>query len=481
MKDSVYIIFAGIIFILIFAVFGLILYFNMIGEVKTNNFSNTDLMLNSFVNLADKAIHNMLVLEVNSEPSHRRISYDELSGLAGNAAADSFLSQTAYDIMFADSFVIVKDSAELHLLPVSCLEKNAPFLKGPQMSLQIMGFGESNPIEKPIQSELLEHMTLNPSYGFFEKGKYLVNYKSSSVSEHRYRFVLVFIRLKSDVLKYVNDTTLMFVVLLILAMTIISVFIFFYIGALSNVIKLEEEKKKEIELLRINRIITMERLSESIVHNINNPLTNVKGFLQILLKKRPELSEEYKLDIVMRNLNFVIEQLKSILAKNKNHSDTDFSPVDINSLINSELELLRQYLSIRSIELSFELDSSLPYIQGDYNDFKMVFLNLIDNAVDSMIDSQYKTLQIKTEFVNRNVVLTISDTGCGMTDEVKQRIFEIYYTTKSISPTTKDDRPVGTGIGLFSVQKIVQKYNGIIEVSSIPDKGSQFVIKFPIN
>ncbi|MDD3803082.1 MAG: HAMP domain-containing sensor histidine kinase, partial [bacterium] len=260
----------------------------------------------------------------------------------------------------------------------------------------------------------------------------------------------------------------------------IAIFFIFYINAVANLVMLEERKKKEIELLRFNRMLTMERLSESIVHNINNPLTNVKGYLQIMLSKKPELMTEFKLDIVMKNLNFVIEQLKSILVKNRASEDSENSEISLNSLVINEIDFLRQLISKNKIDLETDLEKNLPYVSGNYNDFKMMLLNLIDNAVDSMIDSSVKRLIIRTQYFNRNIVLSVEDTGCGMSERVKERLFEMYFTTKTTTPTSKDDRPVGTGIGLFSVLKLVQKYNGKIEVSSILNKGSIFTIKFPV-
>ncbi|MGE3063376.1 MAG: sensor histidine kinase [bacterium] len=481
MKDSSYIIFAGILFVVLFAVFGIILYFNMLSEVRIDSYSKADVLLGNLVNLSDNTFHNLLYYEECSDSDLRFISSDEFAALAGKEIVDSFLEQDHTDIFTADSFWVIKRDGLLQYASFRHINKEHAFLKSLTMSIVMFGFNAPTSLPEEIALKIKSHLSENRSYGFFETKSYLVNYKSSSPPLQNHRFTLIFYRLKSDVFSHINETTIMFVVLLILAVIIIAIFIIFYINAVANVVVLEEQKKKEIELLRLNRMLTMERLSESIVHNINNPLTNVKGYMQILLSKKPELLSDYKLDVVMKNLNFVIDQLKSILLKNRSDDDGERASIDINILIVSELEFLNQLITSKKIECRTEFDPAIPKINGNYNDFKMIFLNIVDNAVDAMIDSSVKNLFIRTQYFNRNIVVSVEDTGCGISDEIKDRILEIYFTTKTTTPSSNYERPVGTGIGLFSVLKLVQKYNGKIEVSSIPNKGSIFTIKFPLS
>ena len=479
MRERSYIIFAGLLFLLMFAIFGIILYFNMLNDAKIDNYSNSDLLLNNFVALSDKALHNLLHFEIHHDSTHKIIDSLFLVDLAGESNADSFLAQSWTDIMILDSFLVIRTDSNMNLVPSSCISKNLPFVKSDAQTITLYGFNLSSSIPDEIEKEMKNRYKINQSYGFFETKNYLVNYKSSSSSQ-MHMFSLLYYKMKSEIFEQIDDTTMMFVVLLSLATILIAVFILFYMNAVANIIKLEEEKKKQIELLRLNRLITMERLSESIVHNINNPLTNVKGYLQVLLSKKPELLIDFKLDVVMKNLNFVIDQLRSILVKYRSDNNTGQEFVNINTMILSEMEFLKQMLSSRGIFCSSELDETLPEIKGSHNDFKMIFLNLIDNAIDSMIDSPVKRLSVKTQYFNRSVIIHVEDTGCGISENDRERIFEIYFTTKATNPSSKDERPIGTGIGLFSVLKLVQKYGGSIDVSSIVNKGSVFTVKFPI-
>lgn len=478
MKENVYVIFAGLIFVVMFFVFGIILHFNMISEAKIDNFSRTDQLLSNVVTLSDKALHNLMHFEIHHDSTHKVISTEELYQIADSFEVSEFLSQNVASVMVVDSFIIVKKET-LNLIPRKCVDKNLPLLKTASEEMMLYGFSNSVNMPAEINKVFLEHFQVNTSYGFFETKNYLVNYKSST-KEHNHKFTIIYFKLKSVIFKHINDITTLFLVLLTLGTLLIAVFIAFYINSVSHIIVIEEKRKKEIELLKLNRVITMEKLSESIVHNINNPLTNVKGYLQILLSKKPELLHDFKLDVVMKNLNFVIDQLKTILIKSRGENNLDMVSVNLNSMIITELEFLENFVKSKGIGCTYDLDPHLPEFECNYNDFKMIFLNLIDNAVDSMHGSTIKNLTIKTLYKNRNILLMVEDTGCGIDQDIRDKIFEMYFTTKPSAYSSKDQQPVGTGIGLFSVSKLVEKYYGKIEFSSIVNKGTTFTVSIPI-
>jgi len=152
---------------------------------------------------------------------------------------------------------------------------------------------------------------------------------------------MIFLEDKNLEFKHFNDILFLFVSIHILVLVFIATFISFYINAFYTVIKVEEETKKNLELLRINRTLTIEKFSESIVHNINNPLTTVYGYIQILVKKRPELVSQFKLDKVVENIEFVSNQLKLLL--NKKVSDIE-EYIDLNEFVKDELKFLDQTL-----------------------------------------------------------------------------------------------------------------------------------------
>lgn len=336
-------------------------------------------------------------------------------------------------------------------------------------------FLDHEQIPDEVKKEFEKYYVLNSSYGFFETKHFLVSYKKAN-NENLPEYTMIFWEDKNFEFKHFNDILFLFVSIHILVLVFIATFISFYINAFYTVIKVEEEAKKNLELLRINRTLTIEKFSESIVHNINNPLTTVYGYIQILVKKRPELVSQFKLDKVIENIEFVSNQLKSILNKKVTNME---EYIDLNEFIKNELKFLEQTLKNENITASFYEDVALPKLKINNNDLKMVFDNIIDNAIDALQNSSLKNIIVRTYYKNHKIFLEIEDTGEGISDEIKEKIFDLYFTTKDSQKYYK--RGAGTGIGLYSVKKIVDLYKGEITFSSIISKGTTFIISFPVD
>jgi signal transduction histidine kinase len=200
----------------------------------------------------------------------------------------------------------------------------------------------------------------------------------------------------------------------------------------------------------------------------------VYGYIQILVKKKPELINQFKLDKVLENIEFISNQLKLLL--NKKVSDIE-EYIDINEFIKNELKFLEQTLRAENITSSFYEESGLPKIKINKNDLKMIFDNLMDNAIDALEKSTLKNIVIRTYYKNHKVFIEVEDSGEGIVDEIKDRVFDLYFTTKNSQNFYK--RGSGTGIGLYSVKKIVENYNGTITFSTIPGKGTTFIVSLP--
>jgi signal transduction histidine kinase len=135
-------------------------------------------------------------------------------------------------------------------------------------------------------------------------------------------------------------------------------------------------------------------------------------------------------------------------------------------------------LELHGIKVELDLDNELPPIKGDRNRLEQVFLNLIMNARDALDEQQElagqdveKVLRISSKTAGDRVVVTVSDTGLGMSEAVKEKIFEPFFTTKPVGK--------GTGLGLSISFGIVRDYDGIIEVQSVEGRGTTFIISFP--
>jgi PAS domain S-box-containing protein len=241
-----------------------------------------------------------------------------------------------------------------------------------------------------------------------------------------------------------------------------------------------ELKRAEAENLQLrdkaemsNRLAAVGEMAAGIAHEINNPLTAVIGFSELLMEEDlpSEMKAQLKIisdgshrvkDIVRRMLTFS-RQIKPIKAC-----------VDINDLIDATLDLRSYVLRTANIEVVKHFDPDLHCVIADAGQMQQVFLNLIVNAEYSMKQAHGKgTLTITTEKADDHVHILFQDDGMGMSNLTKEKLFNPFFTTKGVDE--------GTGLGLSVSRSIILEHNGTIEVESEPGKGATFIITLPIN
>ena len=144
--------------------------------------------------------------------------------------------------------------------------------------------------------------------------------------------------------------------------------------------------------------------------------------------------------------------------------------VDMNSFLDGILMLLEKQLKETDIRLVTEYEEKLPAVKVSPNQMRQVLLNIVKNAIEAM--PRGGTLTISTRKENGRLGILVGDTGIGMSEEVKQKIFEAFFTTK--------EQVRGVGLGLSVCYGIVQDHGGEIQVESVPEKGSTFLITLPI-
>jgi signal transduction histidine kinase len=146
-------------------------------------------------------------------------------------------------------------------------------------------------------------------------------------------------------------------------------------------------------------------------------------------------------------------------------------PIDINSAIQSAIDLSAVTFRKSGIQIETDLSPKLPRIFGDSHLIEQVILNLLTNADRAMEDSTAdKRVVIRTAHLNQTVMIKVSDTGPGIPLKIREKVFDPFFTTK----------PDGSGIGLSIVQRIIADHNGTIDIDSSPWAGAEFVIKLPI-
>ena len=230
----------------------------------------------------------------------------------------------------------------------------------------------------------------------------------------------------------------------------------------------QEKNRLQEQLRHADRLATIGQLAAGVAHELNEPLSNILGFAQ-LAKKCPNLSPQALQDLskIEKASLFAREVVKKLLIFARG-MPSQKKRVNLNQIVQAgfyfETRCARQ-----GICLDYRLDPDLPDIIADPGQITQVLVNLAVNALQAM--PQGGTLTIETAVNDGEVALIVADTGTGMTDAVKSRIFIPFFTTKEIDQ--------GTGLGLAVVHGIVSAHSGKIAVVSQVEKGSRFVINFP--
>jgi len=232
-----------------------------------------------------------------------------------------------------------------------------------------------------------------------------------------------------------------------------------------------EETRLQLErqLIQSERMASVGMVAAGIVHNLKNPLTGVLGFGQLLSIKHPELDEASK---IVSSAKQMEEMIENILAKSRQKKRIE--PVDLNGLLERELDFLKaDNMYKMGVRSDVQLSLSIPKIECVYTDLSQAFGNLIRNAIEAMQDEEEKTIGLSTSLdEEEGVVVTISDTGCGIADSDLENLFEPFYTTKN-DPANLEG-PEGTGLGLYMVQQVLKPYGASIHVDSKQGIGTTF-------
>ena len=224
------------------------------------------------------------------------------------------------------------------------------------------------------------------------------------------------------------------------------------------------------ELIYRERMIALGQISGGVAHEVNNPLTTVSGWLQIMLgETAADDKRRGALELVGGEVSRIANIIRHLLSFGR-RVPAEEGPVRLNHVLSDVLELMEYQIRGDNIQIVLSLSENLPSITGDANQLKQVFLNIIVNARQAMPDGGVLTVTTRaTE--NGSAEVAIGDTGCGMSPETTERIFEPFYTTKTENG--------GSGIGLFLCQNIARDHGGMLAASSRPGEGSTFVLTLP--
>ncbi|MGB2828013.1 MAG: PAS domain S-box protein [Dehalococcoidales bacterium] len=235
---------------------------------------------------------------------------------------------------------------------------------------------------------------------------------------------------------------------------------------------ISERKKMEEQLIVTDRLASIGELASGVAHELNNPLTGIIGFSELLLKKN--IAEEIKEDlkIINREAQRTALVVRNLLTFARRH-ETSKEPVDINQAIQSVLDLRAYEQKVHNIEVVANFDPNLPKTTADLFRLQQVFINIIINAEHFMTEAHGKgTLTITTESDGDVIRASFADDGPGIREENIRHLFDPFFTTKEVGK--------GTGLGLSICHGIVTEHGGQIYAESESKKGATFTLELPV-
>ncbi|HEX9912010.1 MAG TPA: ATP-binding protein, partial [candidate division Zixibacteria bacterium] len=244
-----------------------------------------------------------------------------------------------------------------------------------------------------------------------------------------------------------------------------------------NLEKKVEERTKKLEeaqaiLIQSEKLSAIGQLISGVAHELNNPLAAVIGFSQLSLGTEANPKTISYLKKICSEADRCAKIVNNLLTFSRK-SKAEKQPVGINGIIERTLDLMSYQFQVNNVKIIKDLDAELPKTLGDFHQLQQVFLNIVNNAFQAMMEkSKQGSITVRTKRIEAIIFIEFTDTGPGIPKENLSRIFDPFFTTKEIGK--------GTGLGLSISYGIIKEHGGNIYALSEPGKGATFVIELPI-
>jgi len=238
----------------------------------------------------------------------------------------------------------------------------------------------------------------------------------------------------------------------------------------------QELRDKQEQLVQAGKLATLGELTTGVAHELNNPLNNTGLFVGNAIDLI-ELGAADKGQIV-RELRQAMQQVSkatqiiSHLRTFGRAAPISREPISLRPVIERALSLVQEQLRLHEIEVTLDLGPEEPVVVGNPIQLEQVFINLLANARDAVVDSPRKAIRISASVGSAAVEIAFVDTGHGIPSGLERRIFDPFFTTKEVGK--------GTGLGLSITYGIVKEHGGTISVVSTPGEGATFLIHLPL-
>lgn len=228
---------------------------------------------------------------------------------------------------------------------------------------------------------------------------------------------------------------------------------------------ISERKRAEEMIIRSEKLSIVGQLAAGVAHEIRNPLTSLKGFVQLMQTKVSGYDHYFSIMLdELERINFIVSEFL-VIAKPQS---VRFQPKDAEAILQSTIVLLSSQAIIHNVEITVHADPELPKISCDENQIKQVFINILNNSIDSMSEGGEIHIELKMSEDGR-LLMRFTDQGCGIPQDRITRLGEPFYTTKE----------KGTGLGLMVTFKIIENHGGKMKINSELGRGTTVEIFMP--
>ncbi|WP_239585978.1 ATP-binding protein [Bacillus mesophilus] len=224
------------------------------------------------------------------------------------------------------------------------------------------------------------------------------------------------------------------------------------------------ERKKTEELLMVSdKLAVVGQLAAGIAHEIRNPLTSIKGFIQVM---RESAHSTLYYDVILSELDRLNQVTNDFLILAKPQAK-DFRRFDLNKIISEIITLLKPEALLHQVDINLHTVNQEVTVLCDVNELKQAFINILKNSTEAITNGG--TIDVTVELVNEVTKVSIQDNGVGIPKDRLHNIGQPFYTLKE----------KGTGLGLMTTIKIIENHNGIFRIHSEENKGTTVIVEFP--
>jgi len=230
-------------------------------------------------------------------------------------------------------------------------------------------------------------------------------------------------------------------------------------------------KTTQAQLVQSEKLAGIGEFVAGVTHELNNPLTSVIGFAELMQNTDLEPTQKRHLDFIVKSAKRCQKIVQSLLSFARQHKP-ERKLVSVQDLVEAALEILAYQMRTSNIKVTTRFDAALPKVMADAHQLQQVFLNIINNGRQAIEEFRKQgEIQITTSAAPGKVRVEIKDNGPGIAEENLKRVFDPFFTTKKVGK--------GTGLGLSLCYGIVQEHSGTINVTSKPGEGATFLIELP--